>query len=63
MDEGNQYVIKTELPGFNKDDLNIEVNKDMLVFKAEKKSEEEEKSENYLHRERYYSSCQRILKR
>jgi len=61
VDEGNQYVIKTELPGFNKEDVNIEVNKDMLVFKAEKKSEEEEKSENYLHRERYYASAQRIV--
>ncbi|MCJ7444202.1 MAG: Hsp20/alpha crystallin family protein [Methanotrichaceae archaeon] len=61
IDEGNQYVIKTELPGFNKDDVNIEVNKDLLVFKAEKKSEEEEKSENYLHRERFYASCERIV--
>jgi len=61
IDEGNQYVIKTELPGFNKDDVNIEINRDMLVFKAEKKSEEEEKSENYLHRERYYASAQRMV--
>ena len=37
IDEGNQYVVKTELPGFNKDDVNIEVDKDTLVFKAEKK--------------------------
>jgi HSP20 family protein len=61
IDEGNQYFIKTELPGFNKNDVNIEVNKDMLVFRAEKKSEEEDKSKNYLHRERFYTSCQRIV--
>jgi HSP20 family protein len=61
IDEGNQYVIQTELPGFKKDDVSIEVNKDMLVFRAEKKSEEEEKSENYLHRERYYTSAQRTV--
>jgi HSP20 family protein len=61
VDEGKQYVVKTELPGFNKDDVNIEVDKDTLVFKAEKKSEEEEKSENYLHRERYYTSAERLV--
>jgi len=31
------------------------------VLKAERKSEEEEKSENYLHRERAYASCQRTI--
>jgi len=61
IEEGNQYVIKTELPGFSKEDVDIEVNKDLLTLKAEKKSEEEEKSQNYLHRERYYTSCQRAV--
>jgi HSP20 family protein len=61
MDEGNQYVINTELPGFDKEDVDIQLNKDFMVLKAEKKSEEEDKSENYLHRERSYSSCQRTV--
>ena len=61
IDEDNQYVIKTELPGFNKNDVDIELNKDTMVLKAEKKSEEEEKSKNYLHRERFYTSCERTV--
>ena len=61
MDEGNQYVINTELPGFDKEDVDIQLNKDVMVLKAEKKSEKEDKSENYLHRERSYSSCQRTV--
>ena len=61
IDEGNQYVIKTELPGFNKEDVDIELNRDTLMLKAEKISEEEEKSQNYLHRERYYASYQRMV--
>jgi HSP20 family protein len=61
IDEGNQYVIKTELPGFEKEDVDIELNKDILVLKAEKKSEEEKKSPNYLHRERAYTSCHRTV--
>jgi HSP20 family protein len=61
MDEGNQYVVKSELPGFDKEDVDIELNKDFLILKAEKKSEGEEKSANYLHRERAYTACQRTI--
>lgn len=59
IDEGDKYAVNTELPGFNKEDLDIQLNKDFMVLKAEKKAEKEEKSDNYLHRERSYSSCQR----
>ncbi len=61
IDEGNQYIIKTELPGFDKEEVDIELNKDFLILKAEKKSEQEEKSKNYLHRERAYTSCHRTV--
>jgi len=61
IDDGNQYIINTELPGFDKKDVDIQLNKDFMVLKAEKKSEEEEKSETFLHRERSYSSCQRTV--
>jgi HSP20 family molecular chaperone IbpA len=42
-------------------DVDVELNKDFLILKAEKKSEEEERSQNYLHRERTYSSCRRTI--
>lgn len=61
IDEGNQYVIRSELPGFDKKDIDVQLNKDVLMLKAEKQTEEEEKSENYLHRERAYASCQRSV--
>jgi len=61
VDEGDRYVIKTELPGFDKDDVDVELNKDFLILKAEKKFEEEEMSQNYLHRERTYSTCHRTI--
>ena len=61
IDDGNQYLINTELPGFDKEEVDIQLNKDFMVLKAEKKSEKEEKSENYLHREGSYSSCQRTV--
>jgi HSP20 family protein len=61
IDDGNQYLINVELPGFDKEDVEIELNKDILVLQAEKKSEEEDRSQNYLHREQFYTSCHRTI--
>ena len=59
VDKGDKYVLRAELPGFTKEDINIEVNKDTVTLSAEKRVEEEEKSEDYLHRERTYSASSR----
>ena len=60
MDKGDHYIIRAELPGFNKDMVNVELNKDMLVLSAEMKHEEET-NQGYLHRERTYSQAQRTI--
>ncbi len=54
-DKDNQYVLHVELPGFDKDDVDIELNKDVLTLKAEKNAESEDQSATYLYRERYDS--------
>ncbi len=59
VDEGDHYLVKAELPGFSKDMVDIQVNKDTLVLNAEMKEEEERERDDYLHRERSYSSCRR----
>lgn len=60
-DEGGKYVMEAELPGFDKDDINIDINGSYLVISAEHKTENEEKDENgkYIRRERSYGSYQR----
>jgi len=60
LDKGDHFVIRSELPGFSKDMVDIELNKDTLVLRAEKKSENREDSD-YLHRERSYSVCERTI--
>ncbi len=61
VDKGDKYVLKAEMPGFAKEDVSLEVNKDTLTFSAEKRAEEEEKGEDFLHRERTYSASQRTI--
>jgi HSP20 family protein len=37
MDKGDKYVLRAELPGFEKGDVEILTNKDTITFSAEKK--------------------------
>lgn len=50
--EGSNYVLEAELPGFSKEEIKVEVVEDRLIISAQRKQEREEKSEHYLHRER-----------
>ncbi len=55
----DSYVFKVELPGFKKEDIEVEVKDNTLVIKGEKKMEEEVKKENYHRIERFYGTFQR----
>ena len=55
-------VVKAEVPGIDAQDINISVTGDVLTIKGEKKSEREEKDENYHVVERNYGSFSRSLK-
>jgi len=52
IDEGTHYLIHAELPGFSKDNVEVQVDKDMLSIRAKKETEKEDKEKNYLRRER-----------
>ena len=61
IDEGEFYRINAELPGFTKDNVNVQITKSGMILHAERKSEKEDRGENYLRHERGYSSLQRRL--
>ena len=61
-DTGKEYVLEAELPGFKKEDIHVEVQDGVLTISAkheEKQDEKDEKSGQYLRRERRYGSYQR----
>ncbi len=58
-EKDNTYYLEADIPGFSKEDINVEFNKGNLTITAEKNSEEEENDKNYLRRERYYGKYQR----
>lgn len=55
------YVIRAELPGIDRKDIEIEVKENALTLKGEKKREEEVKEENYYLLERCYGSFSRTF--
>jgi HSP20 family protein len=61
IDEGDHYKIHVELPGFTKDNVDVQINRDGLSIRANKKVEKEDKKQNYLHRERAYSAFERTI--
>ncbi|MGI6217193.1 MAG: Hsp20/alpha crystallin family protein [Coriobacteriales bacterium] len=60
-DNGDGYVLEAELPGFDKEDIKVEVEDDILTISAERKSDSEEKDDegSYVRRERSRGSYSR----
>jgi HSP20 family protein len=60
-EEGNELVIRAELPGIRKKDLDINLEGDVLTIKAEKKEEKEVKETTHYSRERRFGQYIRYL--
>ena len=60
-DEGDHYLLETDLPGFEKKDITLDIHDDMLTIRAERKSKVEEKDQKdkVIRMERSYGSYQR----
>ena len=54
-----EYILEADLPGVNKEDINLEVHDDRLTISVKKDEKEEEKKDNYLRKERRTSSMTR----
>ena len=62
-DTGKEFVVKAEVPGINKDDLDIEVTENGIEISGESTSEKQEgdESKGYVRRERSYARFHRTL--
>jgi len=54
-------VVKAELPGVNKEDIDVTIKENSVHLKAERKEEREEKTENVHRVERFYGKIERII--
>lgn len=60
-DRKTEIVVKVELPGVSKEDIDLSITKDTLTVKGEVKREEEVKEEDYYTNERTYGSFARTI--
>ena len=60
-DEGDKYVLESELPGFEKEDIKLDLSGTQLTIAAEHSINNDEKDDkgNYIRRERAFGSYKR----
>ncbi len=62
-EEDNQYVVSIDLPGFSKEDINLELNEGYLTISASKNmnNDKNDKKGRLIRQERYSGSMQRCF--
>ena len=58
-EEGDNYIVEMDTPGYNKEEINIDVEKGYLTITAEKNFETNDEGKNYIRKERRYGSTSR----
>lgn len=61
VQRGNNLVIRADLPGMKKEDVNVEIRDDAVIIQGERKEEHEEEREGWYRSERTYGSFYRAI--
>ncbi len=61
-EEGDDVVVKGDIPGMNKEDLAVNLTDDTITISGEKKKEEKVEKKNYYRMERSYGSFRRSFR-
>lgn len=59
--EGDSFVVRADLPGVKKDDIQVEVTDDAIIISGERRHEHEEEGEGYWRSEREYGRFYRSI--
>jgi HSP20 family protein len=59
--QGDRFIVRAELPGLKKDDVQIELTNDALTIRGERQEQHEEEREGYYHSEREYGQFYRVI--
>jgi HSP20 family protein len=60
-EEGNDIVVKAEIPGMKKEEIHVDINEKAVTVSGEKKKEEKVERKDYVHLERTYGSFARTF--
>jgi HSP20 family protein len=59
--EGDKFIVRAELPGLKKDDVEVNVTEDALMIQGQRQDERKEEREGFYHSERSYGSFYRTI--
>ncbi len=62
FEEGDDVVVKAEIPGIKKDDIDVSLTDNTITISGEKKKEEKVEKKNYYRLERSYGSFTRTFR-
>ncbi|MDO5517428.1 MAG: Hsp20/alpha crystallin family protein [Clostridium sp.] len=57
----NEYLVSAELPGVNKEDINLDYDNNNLVIRARRQEVHDDSRDNYIRKERSYGEFSRSL--
>lgn len=60
-DNEKEYVVQAEIPGANKEDVEVEMEKGRLTIAVKKEENKAEETKNYIHKERRTASMSRSI--
>ena len=55
----DKYIVETDLPGFEKENISVILNDGYLEIKAKKDNKTESNEEKFIRKERFYGECSR----
>lgn len=60
-EKGDKYIIDIDLPGYDKENIDLEIEDGYLkvLAKVDKNIDESDEEEKYIHQERFYGECSR----
>jgi HSP20 family protein len=61
LERDDELVLRADLPGLTKDDVNVEIASDGITIEGERKNEHEEKGKGYFRSERSYGKFYRRI--
>jgi len=62
FEEGNDVVVKADMPGVKKEDVDVSLSDDMITIRGERKKEEKVEKKDYFRVERAYGSFTRSFR-
>lgn len=61
LEDKDKLTVKAELPGFNREDLDVSVHENSLILSGERKADEERKDGEFFRSERFYGRFHRVI--